>query len=507
MHPTSKLALLVFIFWISCILAVSIVPPHQKTILTQQHAIPRKHEAHARAAIAFYEEQLSKSLSKHGAHEYERATTTPVQETQHAGGRKHGDHARSAVSYYEAQLSENLRAQDAHKRRTAREQLETPETGIVREEFDTRETRNTQEALETQARSPLATGKLVNNVVAMYPRAIVLSHQPNASNNGIILVDFTSFAPGGIGAIYASANNGTSFVQVGAVSDPGSANGLCCTVIFELPSRVGSMPAGTILWAGSIGQVPANRRMSINLWQSSDLGHSWEFVSSPAVAANAGGLWEPELNIDIDGQLVCHFSDETLQPQYSQLLQEVFSKDGITWSQRYPTVALTGGALRPGMANVRQLTPSLWIMTYEICGQSSIYNCAATYRTSPNGQNWGTITDVGILVTDSLNRYYIHAPTIAFSTHTGVLVVGGQILIDSNGDVDSASGATLFQTDANLGGWKPITAPVVVPDTRDDVCPNYSSALVFLGEGSRLLEVATDYNGNTCMAYYAIQNM
>jgi hypothetical protein len=359
----------------------------------------------------------------------------------------------------------------------------------------------------THTQLPQATGKLVNNVVAMYPRAIVLQHQPNTSNNGLIFVDFTTFVPGGIGAIYESNNNGTSFAQVGSVSDPGAANGLCCTVIFELPSQVGSMPAGTLLWAGSIGQSPSNRRMSINLWQSSDLGRSWKFVSSPAVAANTGGLWEPELNIDIDGQLVCHFSDETEQPTYSQLLQEVFSKDGITWSQRYPTVALNGAALRPGMANVRQLSPSLWIMTYEICGQSSIYNCAATYRTSPNGQNWGPPDTVGILVTDSQQRFYIHAPTIAYSPKTGVLVLGGQILIDSNGNVDSASGATLFQTDAGLNGWKPISSPVVVPDTRDDVCPNYSSALVFLDDGSRLLEVATDYNGNTCMAYYAIQNM
>eukprot|EP00026_Physarum_polycephalum_P012507 Phypoly_transcript_12827.p2 GENE.Phypoly_transcript_12827~~Phypoly_transcript_12827.p2 ORF type:complete len:122 (+),score=13.00 Phypoly_transcript_12827:128-493(+) len=106
-----------------------------------------------------------------------------------------------------------------------------------------------------------------------------------------------------------------------------------------------------------------------------------------------------------------------------------------------------------------------------------------------------------------LFRYYIHAPTMAFSPQTGVLVVGGQILIDANGDVDSGSGATLFQSDVSLGGWKPIPSPVVVPDTKDDVCPNYSSALVFMDEGSRLLEVATDYNGNTCMAYYAIQNL
>eukprot|EP00026_Physarum_polycephalum_P004543 Phypoly_transcript_04565.p1 GENE.Phypoly_transcript_04565~~Phypoly_transcript_04565.p1 ORF type:complete len:496 (-),score=67.89 Phypoly_transcript_04565:632-2119(-) len=495
MHATPQLALLAVTLSIAFAIAACIAPPHYESSIVQAHANTRKHEARARAAVAFYEQQLGENIHQRATPE---RSTILAHETQRHTGRKHGDHARSAVSFYKSQLSESAREK--------RSLHEEPDLAVTRESR-TREVRGTHDTLETQARAPLATGKLVNNVVAMYPRAIVLAHQPNASNNGLILVDFTSFTPAAIGAIYASANNGTSFVQVGSVNDPGAANGLCCTVIFELPSQVGNMPAGTILWAGSIGQAPANRRMSINLWQSPDLGHSWKFVSSPAVAANAGGLWEPELNIDIDGQLVCHFSDETLQPTYSQLLQEVFSKDGITWSQRFPTVALTDAALRPGMANVRQLSPSLWIMTYEICGQRSIYNCAATYRTSPNGQNWGPPTDVGILVADSLKRYYIHAPTMAFSPQTGVLVVGGQILIDANGDVDSGSGATLFQSDVSLGGWKPIPSPVVVPDTKDDVCPNYSSALVFMDEGSRLLEVATDYNGNTCMAYYAIQNL
>jgi len=344
--------------------------------------------------------------------------------------------------------------------------------------------------------------------VAMYPRAIVLKHQPNPTDNGVILVDFTSFTPRGVGAIYESRNNGTSFTQVGAVNDPKASGGLCCTVIYELPSQVGSMPTGTIVWGGSIGQgVTTNRRMSINMWQSRDVGKTWQFVSSPAVAANTGGLWEPEFNIYIAGKLVCHFSDETMQPQYSQLLQEVFSKDGLTWSQRYPTVALSPSGLRPGMANVRQLTANLWILTYEICGQASIYNCAATYRTSVNGQNWDNPALVGTLITDANKRFYIHAPTIGFAPETGVLVMGGQILIDSNGNVDSGSGALLFKTDTTLRTWTPISAPVHVPDTKNDVCPNYSSALAFINGGHSLIEVATDYNGTTCMAYYDIQSI
>lgn len=119
------------------------------------------------------------------------------------------------------------------------------------------------------------------------------SHISSLSNHFCFL---SFLSHDGIGAIYASTNNGTSFKQIGAVSDPGASGGLCCTVLFELPSQVGSMKAGklslflasiylftfflcllgTLLWAGSIGQgVTTNRRMSINLWQSTDVGHSW----------------------------------------------------------------------------------------------------------------------------------------------------------------------------------------------------------------------------------------
>jgi len=347
-----------------------------------------------------------------------------------------------------------------------------------------------------------ATGTLLSNQAAMYPRAILLQHNPNNANNGMIMADVTQFNAGNIGAIYLSNNNGTTFTQVGAVSDPDATGGLCCTVLFELPVQVGSIPAGTLLWAGSIGQNSNPRKMKINMWQSQDLGRTWKFVSSPAVAANTGGLWEPEFSVDATNQLVCHFSDETEQPHYSQLLQEVFSKDGITWSQRYPTVASTNSGHRPGMANVRQLSPSLWIMTYELCGTGDRFDCAAHFRTATNGQNWGDPANLGTLIMDNYQRYFQHAPTIAFSPNRNLLVLGGQILSGPNG-VDMYNGVTLFGTSGLLNnGWTPYAKPIHFTKTFNDPCPNYSSALLFLNKGTKLFEVATDYNG-PCMAYYS----
>lgn len=353
-----------------------------------------------------------------------------------------------------------------------------------------------------------ASGRLVSNNAAMYPRTVLL--QANGAANGRILVDATSWDPAGIGAIYESTNNGTSFTRVGAVADPLAGAGICCTTLFELPVQVGSMPAGTLLWAGSLGQNGGGgRRMTIRMWMSKDIGRTWTYVSTPAAAANAGGLWEPEFSVDISNQLVCHFSDETEQPRYSQLLQEVFSKDGITWSQRFPTVAGTVAGYRPGMANVRKLSPNLWIMSYELCGVGGKYECAAHFRTSVNGQNWGDPAQLGILPEDAGRRFFAHAPTLAFSPERNMLVMAGQMLMEnSNGAVAPGNGQTIFVTDPTLKVWTARPSPVSVPAARSDPCPNYSSGLVFLNRGTQLFQVATDYNGNSgCMAYYNILGM
>lgn len=50
------------------------------------------------------------------------------------------------------------------------------------------------------------------------------------------------------GAIWESTNNGTSFTQVGHISDSTASSGICCTTLFELPVQIGVMPAGVLCW-------------------------------------------------------------------------------------------------------------------------------------------------------------------------------------------------------------------------------------------------------------------
>ena len=96
------------------------------------------------------------------------------------------------------------------------------------------------------------------------------------------------------------------------------ADGLCCSTLYELPVRVGSIDAGDLLWAASFSQQ--SPPMSIRAWLSRDGGLSWAFLSTivKETADTPRGLWEPEFAVDLTGKLQCFFSDET-QPGHSQV--------------------------------------------------------------------------------------------------------------------------------------------------------------------------------------------
>lgn len=343
-----------------------------------------------------------------------------------------------------------------------------------------------------------ATGTQLGTGTQLYPRLIRLAHSGDA--NGQILASTVSFDPNGYGAIWRSTDDGATFSQIGTVRDPGSADGLCCASLYELPSAVGGMPAGTLLWAGSFHQNATDPRMSIDLWSSTDHGVTWSAVSTVLTAPNAKGLWEPEMHVDAAGQLALYYSDETQQPTYSQALMEVLSPDGVTWSAPRPVVALPDSAARPGMAVVRTLPGGSRIMTYEICG--STYNCDVYYRTSADGADWGDPASPGTRIVATDGRYFVHTPNITV-TSTGTIVLVGQLVYDSAGDVDASNG-TLLMTNSNggAGAWTTATAPVAVPGAYDNYCPNYSSALLPTSDETGVIEIASDYAGSECDGYF-----
>ena len=342
---------------------------------------------------------------------------------------------------------------------------------------------------------------------ALYPRVLRLQHSGKA--NGRIVASVVTFDSdgAGIGAVFGSRDGGRRFERIGSISDPDAAKGLCCSTLYELPRRVGSLPAGTLLWSATVGQGAGDqRRVTIPLWASRDHGRTWSKVSTVMTASNAGGLWEPELAVSRDGRLVLYISDETQQPAHSQTLIETVSSNGRTWSTPRNIVAADDPELRPGMPVVRQLPNRSYLMSYEICGPDE--GCRERIRRSPDGIRWGKVADLGDLIFAADGTGFRHTPSISWyadGSRDGALLTTGQMLYDRDGNIAAGSGATVMRNDHPNGrSWRLGAAPVAIQDPYDNYCPNYSSSLLPMPERGALLELTTGYDDDqVCTTYFA----
>jgi hypothetical protein len=347
---------------------------------------------------------------------------------------------------------------------------------------------------------------------ALYPRAIRLEH--NGQANGKLLIS-TVTHPGGdaAGDFRESSDGGATFRAAATFAPPEGANGrgLCCATLYELPRRIGDMPDGTLLWAASFGQNEPDRRMTIRVFKSTDRARHWSPLSTVATASGTGGLWEPELSVDADGKLVCHYSDET-DPGHSQKLVAVRSRHGVSWSRPHDTVASSLRTDRPGMPVVRRLPNGEYVMSYEVCGVRRKFQCVVHYRTSADGWDWGDSADLGIRPETADGEYFKHAPTLAWAPEPGNpqgrLLLIGQAMYRADGSRAPDSGRVIWTNGkGGRGPWRKVPAPVAVRSTRLGPCPNYSSALLPSSDGSRVLETATDRTGGQCRPYVAVRTL
>lgn len=340
-----------------------------------------------------------------------------------------------------------------------------------------------------------STGTFLPNST-LYPRLIRIQH---GTQNGTVVASTN-------GNIFQSSNNGNTWSFLGTVPTAGGSSERCCGTLYEMPQAVGSLAAGTLLYAASYfsGSTPA-----IEVYTSHDEGHTWSYSSTPVIQGdNNHGLWEPQFTIANDGALVMFWSDET-DGCCSQKLAQIRTYSGTNWQDRTNTVASTIQSDRPGMAVVTKLPSGVFFMSYELCGPAA---CTVFYRTSTDGWNYGTPSNMGTKVQTASGQYFEHAPANTWSpsviSSNGALLLVGQVMFESNNTVSSQNGKVLF---ANLssdgsGPWYTIQAPVQIPNAYDNYCPNYSSALLPAADGSNILELASAYNSsNQCVSYFATE--
>jgi len=350
----------------------------------------------------------------------------------------------------------------------------------------------------TAGTADAATGTYLSNST-LYPRMVRLEHGP-AGVNGEIVASTN-------GNIFLSTNGGASFTFLDTVPVISGSSEYCCATLFEMPQQVGSLAAGTLLFAATY-YVGAAR--AIEVYTSTNQGQSWNYSSTPVSGGDSShGLWEPQFSIADDGALVMFWSDET-DPCCSQKLAQIRTYDGVDWQNQSNTVASSVQSDRPGMAVVTKLPSGVYFMSYELCGPAA---CTVFYRTSADGWNYGTASNTGTKVQTTSGQYFEHAPTNAWSpsvtSSNGALLLVGQVLYESSGSVSSYNGQVLFVNNSSdgSGSWYTITAPVQVPTAYDNYCPNYSSPLLPAADGSSILEMASDYNSSgQCVTYFASES-
>ncbi|WFB57136.1 AbfB domain-containing protein [Paenibacillus sp. BR1-192] len=320
-----------------------------------------------------------------------------------------------------------------------------------------------------------------------YVRAVKL-------DNGDILTTFTPRFPGNAGwsgmqpfPFYKSTDNGATWSLFSEI-DPNdyglNRNQQGMTTLYVLPQQVGDNPAGTLLFASTDWDNSAP--YTIHIWRSTDNGATWQFHSNLAARGTEGTkrTWEPEFAITADGRLICYYSDER-KPGYNQAIaQEISSDGGLTWGNYSIIVGNQADwNWRPGMPRVIQAKNGSYFMFFEMLGAAP--NFAVRFKTSPDGINWGSPTDLGEVVGTGIYRAS-QTPEVAYiddGTANGRFYVRGM--------TDVVSSANKMFTSADYGAtWTQMDAPLTVKGTNQSTPAAWSGTLLPLGP-SLLLEVNT----------------
>lgn len=311
--------------------------------------------------------------------------------------------------------------------------------------------------------------------------------------------------------VFSSTNNGASWTHVGWVSEADFP-----TLHTSSPDFM-VLPNGDLILGINVDTAECSSCYSkIRIYRSTDDGRNWSYLSTAATASNNKGFWEPNFSIASDGALVLTYADETSSCCKQKLMRIRSYDNGATWQDRSNLVALSTDSShpdyekRPGMPVVTKLTDGTgrWLMTYEVCGVAQPNNCRHHYKTSTDGWNYGTVSDVGTEMTGHHGRYFNGTP-MTKAVPSGPLLWIGHFLRLADGTYSAANGDILFKSPNGdpAGPWEPINAPVMLNDPQSPGCEGFSPTLQWVNNGSggkTLIHMSSIYNASTsaCDMYY-----
>lgn len=345
---------------------------------------------------------------------------------------------------------------------------------------------------------------------AAYGKIICLNH--NGDNNGTLLVTYEQFERkenGIVFPVYRSTDEGRSWEHISDIPFSNARHEYYKKWqphIYELPRKVGDMEEGTILLAGNSFN---DRNTELQLFKSTDIGQTWEYVSTIVIGNSfEDGVWEPHLIVTDDGTLLCFFADETDNQKHSQKISFRTSKDGINWSESKEAVALSDRNKRPGMPSVARLNDGSYVLAYEIVGEEGVPNYVSF---SQDGIDWGNIRRKGVRVltresvNDSRKNFGIGcSPVIAWSPlgkdEKGTLVMSGMIM--STGEAIEGRTDYLVSYDGGQS-WERIRHPI--PYYSDTKREAYSNGMTFSNDGKTMYCVNTIFDGEWKVVFAAVK--
>ncbi|EIC06711.1 protein of unknown function DUF1080 [Microbacterium laevaniformans OR221] len=368
----------------------------------------------------------------------------------------------------------------------------------------------------TVAATPSSSTGVENND---YPRMIRLTTSADTNRRGDLLAMY-SINDTGVrthSVVKRSTDGGSTWTTISSIYSPTPGWGVYFASMYELPAAAGGLPAGTLIAAATAWDNQNWGNQEIQTFVSFDYGVTWTQRGNCVTKAGAPntvstGLWEPEIILNADGKIACHFADERLRASgTSQKLVMVTSSDGgMTWGNQIDTAAIADNSSRPGMPVVRKLGNGSYLLAYELCRDSvgnADQTCRVYTKTSSNGASWGTPSDLGNLVQTDEGMQLLHTPALAWAPGggaNGTLMMSGQrVVTGTDGPstvVRPETGRVLFvNTNNGVGNWKVISSPITVDPTGDynngpgKQCANYSPSLVPTAAGNAVMMLATEY--------------
>lgn len=351
---------------------------------------------------------------------------------------------------------------------------------------------------------------------AMYPAVVRLDHgRPET-----LLATFESYETAGSDGteepffpIYRSTDGGRTWSEFSELRDTQHGWGLRYQpTLFEVPDRLEAWETGTVLAAGNA--IPTDRsKTSIDLYASEDGGRSWEYVSTVAAGGRAvpsreeSPIWDPELGVDAEGNLVCYFSDERHSGKgYDQLVGHRTSQDGgRSWGPQSIDVAIADGESRPGRPIVERLPTGGYLLAFDIDGPK--HGGGIFLKTSPDGRDWGEPDDLGAPVRTDDGLQLTDGPYVTWipGGGEGRLVASGKTLRNRHRNPVGASGSVLLAND-DLSGrvpWTAVPAPLSFADELETGhrSVGWTTPLALVGDALLQLTSAYADHGKTEIRY------